>query len=136
MQLAPQRHCQLAKGMSSTVQGLQQVARSNSTSLTVLSPAILRDALKSAGNIVRPQEVESVLSYVVSDKQYSQLDGLYLLLLANTTVQQFQWLRSCTGQHQSGQQYFTYRDDASKAAYELLPAGTAEVAAHSETLAW
>lgn len=98
-----------------------------------MSPVVLRYAIKVAGNIVKPQEVENVLSYAISDQQYDQLHGLYLLLLANQTVQQCSWRDS---QRFPGKQYFTYRDVPSQAIYELLPAGTTQPAKRSDTLAW
>lgn len=116
---------------------VQALQKASCNTLTTLSQHVLRTHLKSAGNIVKPQEVETVLNYVASDQQYQHLDGLFLLLLTSNAVKQIQWLRSASHQQQlSAKKYFIHRDGTSQAMYELMPAGVAELAARSETLAW
>lgn len=125
----------LRQAMALHVQSLQQAANDTGTSLSTLSPAVLRSALHSAGNIVKPDEVEAVLSYVASDQRYKELDGLFLLHLNDKTVKQLHWLGNGSDRH-AGKQYLTYRDSESQTMYELMPSGVAELAVRSETLSW
>ena len=54
--------------------------------LRILSPARLREALRRAGNIVKPHEIEPVLKYAASDGHYRDLNDLHLVLLRSGKV--------------------------------------------------
>lgn len=82
--------------------------------ITLFSPAELRGALLTAGNIVKPDEVSEVLSYVIGDDKYQELDGLHLILLNNGSVQQIEWDSS------GGERYFVFTDAKSKSIYSLM----------------
>jgi len=65
--------------MLTVVQAVKAAAENAGLPLCIFSPALLR----CAGNIVNADEVEQVLSYAISDKQFSDLHNLYLIGLAN-----------------------------------------------------
>ena len=70
---------------------VQEVSKSEyGLSLKHLDSQAMRDALRSAGNIVQPEEISAILSYVITDKSYEDLDGLQLVLLDDNTVQQIE----------------------------------------------
>lgn len=100
----------LLRSFHLTVQALTEPA----LSVKLLRPDTLRRALLSAGNIVKPDEVSDVLSYVTSDKRFENLDGLHLILLHDGTVQQMKW--DSTG----GMKYFIFTDDTSQGIYDLM----------------
>ena len=54
--------------------------------LRILSPARLHKALRRAGNIVKPAEIDPVLKYAASDGHYRDLDDLHLVLLRSGKV--------------------------------------------------
>ena len=90
--------------------------------LTEFTPATLRHALRGAGNIVRPKEVEEVLQYVISDRDYSGLNGLYLILLTNNSVQKLAWHGCSPGSFR--QRFFLAGDGDSQSIYALMSAST------------
>lgn len=49
----------------------------------------MRDAVRSAGNIVQPEEISETLSYVITDGRYADLHGLHLL--DDNTVKKIEW---------------------------------------------
>lgn len=102
----------LLRSVFMTVQALT----TSCSSLKLFSPDTLRKALSSAGNIVQPDEVSEVLRYVTSDERYEDLDGLYLILLNDGSVQQIMWDRA------EGTKYFVFTDalDMSEAVYSLM----------------
>ncbi|DBB04152.1 TPA: hypothetical protein ACH3X1_013198 [Trebouxia sp. C0004] len=58
---------------------------------TFFSPAVLRKALRQAGNVVAPCDVPEVLQYVISDRQYAGFDKLHLVLLYDGSVRQLRY---------------------------------------------
>ncbi len=72
------------------VQAICNAAEASKAPLATFSPAVLRHALRCAGNIVYAHEVEQVLSYVISDQQYRDLHNLYLICLSgdSSSIQQ------------------------------------------------
>ena len=68
----------------------------------------------SAGNIVKPEEISAVLSYVASDGKYEELNGLHLILLQNGSVQQVQKDISMD------KKYFVFTDAISEVIYNLM----------------
>ena len=91
-----------------------QALTSSPSAMTLFSPAKLRSALLTAGNIVKPDEISEVLSYVIGDGQYQELDGLHLILLNDGSVQQIEWDSS------RGKRYFVFTDAESKSIYSLM----------------
>ena len=83
----------------------------------LFSASKLRDALRSAGDIVNPEEVSEVLSYVASDRRYQDLDGLHLILLSDGSVKQISW------NDNEEEHYFVFTDTASESIYELMKHG-------------
>ncbi len=55
------------------VQAIQIAAAAASLALATLTPARLCMALKSAGNLVEPAEVEAVLAYATGEREYIEL---------------------------------------------------------------
>ena len=47
----------------------------------------MRDALRSAGNILQPEEISAILSYVITGSIYADLDGLHLVLLDDKQIE-------------------------------------------------
>ncbi|KAL3132912.1 hypothetical protein ABBQ38_006826 [Trebouxia sp. C0009 RCD-2024] len=86
----------------------------SSRSVTLFSPDKLRKALLSAGNIVKPEEVSAVLSYVTSDGEYEDLNGLHLILLNDGSLQQLLW------GGRGGNKYFVFTDAKSERIYKLM----------------
>lgn len=85
-----------------------------SSSVTFFSAQKLRRSLLNAGNIVKPDEVTEVLSYVISDGEYWGLDGLHLILLNNGSIEQFKW------DSRDGEQYFVCTDSKSESILNLM----------------
>ena len=82
-------------GLCHTVQAVLQGIKDATTehgrwqhNLKMLTPALLREALRSAGNIILADEVDEVLSYVISDGCCDDLCGLCLLRMQDGTVEQ------------------------------------------------
>ena len=113
-------------------QAIQEAAIANNIPLSTLAPAVLREALRRAGNVVRPSEVEEVLSFVTSDDKVNELHGLHLLLLRNGAVHQISWPDSA--QDQAGPIYYYYDHKYSKGMYSLMINHTDRLVAPSE--AW
>jgi len=101
------------------------VAKAKGRPLTVFSPALLRKALREAGNIVKPVEIAEVLLYAIKDGQAADLDRLHLILLRNGTVQQL-----LVGPQPSGQnglrekKFFMCQNNKAKELYDLMPNST------------
>lgn len=93
-------------------QALQQATQATQQQLTMLTPAVLRQALKSAGKVVHLTEVADVLSFVISDGQYD-LEGLYLLHVQNDSVEMFAQLSDDTSTS-SMEQFFMFSDKTSE----------------------
>jgi hypothetical protein len=74
----------------------------------------MRDALRSAGNIVQPEEISAILSYVITDGRYADLDGLHLVLLNDNTVKQIEWGSS------TSKRFYVSTDPTSEAIHELM----------------
>lgn len=91
-----------------------QALTTSSRSVTLFSPDKLRKALLSAGNIVKPEEVSAVLSYVTSDGEYEDLNGLHLILLNDGSLQQLLW------GGRGGNKYFVFTDAKSERIYKLM----------------
>lgn len=95
--------------------------------MKLFSPGKLRNALLSAGNIVKPDEVSSVLSYVTSDGRYDKLNGLYLILLQDGSVQQIKRDISMA------KKYFVFTDAHSEIIYNLMEGKKGELVKGSST---
>ena len=103
------------------LQALEKAADISGHALTVFSPATLRKALRQAGNVVKPEEIEAVLLYVIKDEQIRDLDKLYLVLLLDGTVTQLVFHPELpTRGHYEEVQYFMYTEEASLKMYTLM----------------
>ncbi len=100
-------------------QALQQAAQATQQQLTMLTPAVLRQALKSAGKVVHLTEVADVLSFVISDGQYD-LAGLYLLHMQDDSVEMFAQLSDDTSTSDM-EQFFMFSDKTSEGVCNLFP---------------
>ena len=100
-------------------QALQQAAQATQQQLTMLTPAVLRQALKSAGKVVHLTEVAGVLSFVISDEQYN-LEGLYLLHMQDDSVEVFAQLSDDTSTSNM-EQFFRFSDKTSEGVCNLFP---------------
>lgn len=100
---------------------MEEAARSSGHPLPLLTPRRLRFALRQAGNVVKPEEIDAVLLYAIRDKQIFDLDKLYLALLLDGTVQQ---LLVSPQPHAKPQQirkqFFTHRGTESLQLYGLM----------------
>ena len=78
--------------------------------------------MRQAGNVVKPDEIEAVLQYVIKDKQYADLDKLYLVLLPDGTVQQLHTSpESAAEKHQNTRkQFFMWREEQALKLYNLM----------------
>lgn len=74
----------------------------------------MRDALRSAGNIVQPAEISAILSYVITGSTYVDLDGLHLVLLNDNTVKQIEW------GSQPSKRFYVSTDPTSRAIHKLM----------------
>ena len=94
--------------MLTMVQAVKAAAENAGLPLRIFSPALLRRALRCAGNIVNADEVEQVLSYAMSDKQFSNLHNLYLICLAGqpAVIQQIKVVDTEGSRSQAGKTYF------------------------------
>ena len=61
------------------------------TEMKYLDAPVLRDALRSAGNLVEPEEVSDILSYLIEDGSHEDLLDLQLVLLNDDSVRQIGW---------------------------------------------
>lgn len=103
------------------MQALEKAAGISGHPLPIFSPKKLREALRQAGNVVKPEEIEAVLLYVIKDKQFSELDKLYLALLLDGTVQQLQFDPQPHAKHQqTGKQFFVHGGENSLELYGLM----------------
>lgn len=93
---------------------LMQALSALPAAVTLFSPDKLRKALLSAGNIVQPEEVSAVLSYVTSDGRYEDLIGPHLILLQHGSVQQMQKNTSMA------KKYFVFTNAKSETIYKLM----------------
>ncbi len=83
--------------------------------LSKLSPAKLRQALRTAGNVVKPAEVDTTLEYVISDGEYD-LNDLYLARLKNGKV-----VRLGRGKTAERKPYYAPSPDQNHTIYDLMP---------------
>ena len=103
------------------LQAVQDAAVVRGLSIKQFSPAVVRRALRQAGNILEADEVEEVLTYIIKDRQYSELDQLYVVLLRDASVQQLRCnLSPGTQQPPVQKQFFMWGDDESQALYNLM----------------
>jgi len=109
--------------MLTVVQAVKAAAENAGLPLCIFSPALLRRALRCAGNIVNADEVEQVLSYAISDKQFSDLHNLYLIGLASqpAVVQQIKVVDTAGSHSQAGKVYFI--PCAEQKVYNLMAFG-------------
>lgn len=63
----------------------------NDHHVLLFSPSQLRQALRTAGNIIQKSEMEAVLAYVSSDDCYEEMHELYLVAMRDGTVRQVVW---------------------------------------------
>ena len=108
-------------------------AAGHDSELTSLTPAVLRKALRAAGNIVKPSETEDVLQYVIRDVIQPPLlgtdclAGLHLILLTDNSVQKFACYGTKpvspadTAQHPV-KRFFLSGDGDSQHIYDLMSA--------------
>lgn len=95
--------------------------------LKTFSPAVLRNALRQAGNVVAPHDIAEVLHYVISDHQYADLDKLHLILLRDGSVQQLRYGPASNGPNQPKEkQYFIWQATRTRELYDLMPASQHE----------
>ena len=90
-----------------------------------LDAPVLREAMRSAGNIVAPEEVSDTLSYVIKDGRYDDLHDLYLVLLNDDSVQQIKW------DSPESKKYFVATDPQSESIYGLMTANQHQLVEHS-----
>lgn len=109
------------------LQAVFEAAGKTSTQLAYLSPAMLRKALRSAGNIIGSDEVAEVLSYAIKDGAFSELHDLHLILLKDGSVQQLKW-------GPSSSKFFVFADDTSEAFFGLMATNKHQLVEHSD--AW
>ena len=110
------------------MQAIVAAAASNGIRLQYFTPARLREALKTAGNVVRKAEIAEVLSYVVKDGSYSDLHNLHLILLKDGSIKQIKW------NQRSSATYFVFADSQSGKIFDLMAANKHQLVEHSE--AW
>ncbi len=95
--------------------------------LKTFSPALLRKALRQAGNVVAPHDIAEVLHYVISDHQYGDLDKLHLVLLRDGSVQQLRYGPAPNAPDQPKEkQYFIWQATRTRELYDLMPASQHE----------
>ena len=95
-------------------QAIKASVTANQRQITFFSADKLRKALLAAGDIVYPEEIPEVLSYVCSDGRYEELDGLHLILLSTGSVQQ---VKLCDD---NSKKYFVFTDTTSESIYNLM----------------
>ena len=105
------------------VQAVKAAAENAGLPLCIFSPALLRRALRCAGNIVNADETEQVLSYAISDNQLRDLHNLYLIRLAGqpAVVQQIKVVDIAGSRSQAGKTYFI--PGAQRKVYKLMAFG-------------
>ena len=110
-------------------------AAAHDSKLTSLTPAVLRTALRVAGNIVKPSEAQAVLQYVITDLIQPPLlgadclAGLHLILLTDNSVQKFAWygtkpVSPADAAQHSVKRFFLSGDGDSQHIYDLMSAST------------
>ncbi len=77
-------HCVVA-------QAVLEAVKVGDTQISMLTPAVLRQSLRKAGKVVEPSEVTAILEYVISDEQFEDLHGLYLVHLRTGEVTCLSW---------------------------------------------
>lgn len=105
------------------LQAVQNAASADGRSLTLLTPAVLRRALRQAGRVVNPAHIDEVLMYVISEGEIADLDKLHLVLLRDGSVQQLHYNYGVLSSTQldEGQQFFIPgNSNASKKMYSLM----------------
>ena len=122
-------------------------AAGHDSKLTSLTPAVLREALRAAGNIVKPSEAQDVLQYVIRDVIQPPLlgadclAGLHLILFTDNTVQKFAWCSTQpvspvdTAQHDF-KCFFLSGDGDSQHIYDLMSASADQQVKPSSPWAW
>ena len=72
--------------------------------------------------MVRRREINEVLAYVISDRRYSDLDQLWLVLLCNNTVAQLRCSPPASAQHEDSEgDFFIWKDVHTRKMYDLMP---------------
>lgn len=104
---------------SGLLQAVRQAATANGRPMTIFTPAVLRAALRQAGNVVKPEEVSEVLLYAVQDKQVADLDKLHLILLRDGSVQQLRYGPAGPA-HAKEKRYFMWRTTKYMGLYNLM----------------
>ena len=106
---------------SGLLQAVRQAATANGKPMTTFTPAVLRAALRQAGNVVKPEEVSEVLLYAIRDQRVADLDKLHLILLRDGSVQQLRYGPAPTGQaHAKEKRYFMWRTNKFRGLYQLM----------------
>ncbi len=70
--------------------------------------------------MVAPCDIPEVLLYVISDRQYADLDKLHLVLMRDGSVQQLRYGPPPSNQPKE-KQFFVWRNPRSKELYDLMP---------------
>ena len=107
------------------MQGIRSAAERDNAELTFLSASIMRQALRSKGNIVKPSEISAVLSYVISDDKFEDLHDLHLILLSDNTIKQIKWYSS------GSSKYFVFTDAKSRSIFDLMAANNDQLVQHA-----
>lgn len=117
------------------MQAVEYAASKRGRLVTTFSPVVLRQALKQAGNILKPEEVDEVLLYAVKDNQLAELDQLYLVLTLGGCLKQLRCSPNpFSAQQQPMQtQFYMWRSSLSKDLYQFLDNNHQKVA---ESQAW
>lgn len=105
------------------LQAAKEAVLAEGHSLDFLAPYRLRQALRSVQGVVRADEAEQVLSYLVSDKPHaSELQGLYLLhtTLGNGELRQIQARSGLLGWSEGTVFYHHNGDEHSRKIYDLM----------------
>ena len=103
----------LQPGLHDDTQAVKAELAANSMPLVEFTPAVLRKALRAAGNIVETADIPTVLEFVICDGVYEELHDLYLLLLQDGSVQQLKW-------RSPGNSYLVATDEESKVIVDLM----------------
>jgi len=107
------------------MQAIRAAAEKDNVQLTFLSASNMRRALRSKGNIVKPSEVSTFLSYVISDDKFEDLHDLHLILLSDNTIKQIKW------NSPGSSKYFVFTDPKSRSMFGLMAANKHQLVEHA-----
>ena len=107
------------------MQAIRAAAERDNAQLTFLSASIMRQALRSKGNLVKPSEISAVLSYVISDEKFEDLHDLHLILLSDNSIKQIKW------NSPGSSKYFVFTDAKSRSIFDLMAANKHQLVEHA-----